>query len=515
MNARLPHTGIDAEDEEKAYDDAPYESNPFAHTQPARLAAVAHLFGLNPAAVGTARVLELGCASGGNLVPLAVHFPQARFVGIDISGKQIADGQALVARLGLQNIELRHLDIQALTPEDGQFDYIVCHGIYSWVPAPVRDAILRVCSENLADDGVAFVSYNTLPGWHYVQPMRDMMLYWTQDITAPQQKVTAALELLAQLKDVSEDVSGNLYRKEWDMLKDASASYILHDHLEQTNAPCYFKDFAAHAQRHGLAYLSDIAFRSHSPLNITPLMTDLADRYAGGDIVRAEQLLDFMRRRRFRESLLVKQSRQQRIDRCAPMARLDALHFRLFQRFTKDPMPPARMTATWWHSKKAVFRLGATTVEPDTRAQSFALDWLTEHASTASTFTLEELVAYAIANGETPAQARDDIRMLLWDLLATSALRAMSCAVQAPIPKIPGDMPAATPLARAAAAMDNSSTANVFHERVRLSESQRRLLLLLDGTRNAAAVADALGEGATEEAVRTDIATLADLHVLC
>lgn len=512
MNARLPHTGIDATDEEKAYDDAPYESNPFAHTQPARLAAVARLFGLNPAAVGTARVLELGCASGGNLIPLAVHFPQARFVGIDISGQQIANGQRLVTQLGLQNIELRHLDIQALTPGDGQFDYIVCHGIYSWVPASVRDAILRVCSENLKDDGVAFVSYNTLPGWHYVQPVRDLMLYWTQDIAAPQQKVTAALELLEQLKDVSEDVSGNLYRKEWEMLKGASASYVLHDHLEQTNAPCYFKDFAAHAQRHGLAYLSDIAFRSHSPLNITPLMTDLADRYAGDDIVRAEQLLDFMRRRRFRESLLVKQSRQQRIDRSSPLTRLDDLHFRLLRRFIKDPAPPARMTAIWWHSKAHIYRQGAVTVKSDTRAQSIVLDWMTDHATSADTFTLDDLVAHAVANGETPTQARDDIRMLLWELLGTTALRALACAVHAPTP---GDMPAATPLSHAAAALGSDTTANIFHDRVRLSEPQRRLLLLLDGTRNAAALADALGEGSTEETVRAEISALAEQHVLC
>ncbi len=511
MNARLPETGMDAEDEEKAYDDTPYESNAFPQSQPARLAAVAHLFGLHPAAVETARVLELGCASGGNLIPLAMHFPQAQFVGVDISGKQIADGRQLIAQLGLQNIEFRHMGIQALTPDDGRFDYIVCHGIYSWVPAPVRDAILRVCNENLTDDGVAFVSYNTLPGWHYVQPVRDLMLYWTQDIAGPQQKVNAALELLGQLKDWSEEVARNLYRREWEMLTAENTSYVLHDHMEQTNAPCYFKEFAAHAEQHGLVYLSDVTFRSANPLGFNPQMTELIDRHAGGDVIRAEQMMDFISRRRFRSSLLVKKVRQPQIDRTAPLERLDTLHFSFSVLPVKNPAPPPRMSAVWWHSKIDTYRLGPSTLKPDTRAQSLAVAWIAEHVTLAITFTLDELVAHAVANGEAPLQAREDIRLLLWDLLNTATLRPRSCPMRA---AVPGDMPAATPLARANARLDRN-TSNAFHDHVALSEAQRRLLLLLDGTRSAAAVAAVLGEGSTEETVRADIKTLSNLHVLC
>jgi hypothetical protein len=191
--------------------------------------------------------------------------------------------------------------------------------------------------------------------------------------------------------------------------------------------------------------------------------------------------------------------------------RLDTLHFHFSSQPIENPAPPARMAAVWWHSKIPTYRLGASTLRPDTRAQSLAMAWMAGHATPATTFMLDELVAHAVANGEAPSQAREDIRSLLWDLLNTAALRPMACAMRAPVP---GDMPAATPLARAAALLGNN-TSNAFHEHVVLSESQHRLLLLLDGTRSAASVADALGEGATEETVRADIKTLADLHILC
>ncbi len=86
------------------YDQVPYESKPFAQTQPDRLASVARLVGLQPVSSRRCRVLELGSASGGNLIPLAVTSPESSFVGIDLSGRQIADGQKIISTLGLGNI---------------------------------------------------------------------------------------------------------------------------------------------------------------------------------------------------------------------------------------------------------------------------------------------------------------------------------------------------------------------------------------------------------------------------
>ena len=91
-----------------------------------------------------------------------------------------SDGQAAIAAVGCQNITLKQLDIMDVTPELGQFDYILVHGIFSWVPVPVRDKILQICQQNLAPNGIAYISYNTYPGWHMLGNIRGMMLYHTR-----------------------------------------------------------------------------------------------------------------------------------------------------------------------------------------------------------------------------------------------------------------------------------------------------------------------------------------------
>lgn len=156
-----------------AYDLLPYEPRPYPDTQPGQLSALAVLHGLEPAEVTNGRVLELGCASGGNIVPLAARFPGASFVGIDLSARHVAEGQACIRELGLTNIELRQGDIATCDIPAGVFDTIICHGVYSWVPRVVQEAILHIVATHLAPTGFAYVSYNTYPGWHLRQVVRD------------------------------------------------------------------------------------------------------------------------------------------------------------------------------------------------------------------------------------------------------------------------------------------------------------------------------------------------------
>jgi SAM-dependent methyltransferase len=127
-----------------SYDEVPYSSTPFYYTQPDCLATMATLHGMTPAAADHCRVLELGCGRGGNLIPLAVSLPESRFVGIDLSRRQVAEGRSVVEKLGLSNIELRPMNILDIDEGFGSFDYIICHGVYSWVPDEVRDQILVV-----------------------------------------------------------------------------------------------------------------------------------------------------------------------------------------------------------------------------------------------------------------------------------------------------------------------------------------------------------------------------------
>ena len=144
--------------EPNLYDVVPYESFPFDFTMPERLHAVGRLFGMAPPDFLTARVLELGCAGGGNLVPMAARYPKADFIGVDLSAVEIGLARDLAAAAETSNVEFRHLSIADIGADLGLFDYIICHGVLSWVPTPVQEAIFRPwprrCSAVSAAPGV-------------------------------------------------------------------------------------------------------------------------------------------------------------------------------------------------------------------------------------------------------------------------------------------------------------------------------------------------------------------------
>src|SRR5262245_61683475 len=112
------------------YDVLPYSSKPFPQSAPPRLAALAALFGLSPPGVSEARVLELGCAAGGNIIPLSLRFPGARFRGVDLGERHVREGQARIAALELKNVRIEQADITTLDLRGERFDYIICHGVY-------------------------------------------------------------------------------------------------------------------------------------------------------------------------------------------------------------------------------------------------------------------------------------------------------------------------------------------------------------------------------------------------
>ena len=181
------------------YDEVAYPSLPIAHTHPDRLATVGMHFGMRPAAVERCRVLELGCSSGANLLAMAVGLPESEFVGVDLASKPIARGKAMVEALGLKNLNLRQADLLEMAPDYGKFDYIIAHGLYTWVPAPVRDQMMAICKASLAPQGIAYVSYDAFPGSYARVMVREMMLFHIRDFREPQQQLQQAVTLLKLL----------------------------------------------------------------------------------------------------------------------------------------------------------------------------------------------------------------------------------------------------------------------------------------------------------------------------
>ena len=297
-----------------SYDSFPYESHAFFETHPDHLATQATLFGLRPPPVAGCRVLEIGCAAGGNLIPMALGMPSARFVGVDLSSRQIADGRAQAERFGLTNLDLRAMDLAAIGPDLGTFDYIICHGVYSWVPPAAQDAILALCRRALTPGGVAFVSFNVLPGWHERGMVREMMLYHVAAIADPAEKARAARvfldDLIAAIPKSDETharqvgVVAESIRKQGDF-------YLLHEYLEAENHPCYFADFVARAAGHGLRWMTEARFRTLADQQPEETRRAL-HRLAPDDAIRREQYHDFLRNRTFRRALLVHDDQQVR-----------------------------------------------------------------------------------------------------------------------------------------------------------------------------------------------------------
>ncbi len=479
------------------YDTVPYDSHPFPQSAMEHLEALAFLFGLDVPPHATARVLELGCAAGGNLIPFAARHPEARAVGVDLSPVQVAQGTAAIERAGLSNIELRVLDLAEIDASFGQFDYIVCHGVYSWVPGPVQDAILRICSENLTPNGVAYISYNVYPGWKAREIVRDAMVLRGGPRDSPEEKLSYARGMLDFLEQSArpDSVLKKTLEEAMPIVRNAKSSYLLHEFLEPCNAPCYFKEFVARAQARGLAYLCDAEPSTMFVQNYGEKVRDPLLRECGGSQLLMEQYLDFLVNRTFRQTLLVGQARAGGIRYRLEPARIRQLELAgVFK--TEDgsalALDAREQPCNAQRGLKVTLRL------PVHKAVAHLLD--TRYPASMSAGSLVEAVAALV--GQPAAAVEPAVMAMVEELLILGALRfrrspvrtaetvssqpqALS-AVRSAVALVPGASPAA-------------STCNQWHEHVTVSLLERSLLPLLDGTHSHEALAEHL-----EAEVRSD-----------
>lgn len=296
------------------YDEIPYPSFSFPETHPDRLALLATLLGLNPAPVTACRVLELGCGAGGNLLPMAYVLPESEFIGVDLAPTAIAYGKRVIDALGLTNVQMHHLDIMAVDESFGQFDYIIAHGVFSWVPDFVREQMLHIAKVNLKPQGVAYISYNAYPGWKVLGTVRDMMLYHVRNTHDPDTRSLEARKLVNFLADVTprthlddpsfQDAFANLVKAYWNHTRSRGDSIFLHDDLEENNQPFYFHEFMARAHKHGLQFLCEAQLSRSVPANLPDEVAGML-RKMSADVIEMEQYMDFLRNATFRRTLLV------------------------------------------------------------------------------------------------------------------------------------------------------------------------------------------------------------------
>ncbi|WP_130472451.1 methyltransferase regulatory domain-containing protein [Candidatus Magnetaquicoccus inordinatus] len=285
------------------YDKVPYTNNAHPQTHIANLYTLGRIFGLTPPPFQRCRVLELGCGRGGNLLPMAWEYPESQFLGIDLSQVQIDDAQHSAEALQLRNLHFCKQSIEEFANNHGAFDYIICHGVYSWVPEEVQEGILRILRDHLSSDGIAVVSYNTLPGWYFVRALRDMMVYQEAIFPEASDRSGQARLLLTFLKEHAQDQNMREFAaREVQILTDRPDNYLLHDHLGDDNRPCYFSEFVSRAINHGLQYLGDTMVKTMFVHNFSP---EVAERLSVlHNQIQQEQFLDFIANRRFRSTLL-------------------------------------------------------------------------------------------------------------------------------------------------------------------------------------------------------------------
>ena len=295
------------------YSELGYKSMPFPYTTPATLEAYAALVGISAPNPKTARVLELGATYGGNIISQALFNPDATFVGIELSQEQVEKGNEVIANTGLTNVSLVQSDIASIGSEIGTFDYIIAHGVYSWVDDGVKDALLRLIDEHLAEDGIAYISYNTYPGWHTMDEVRQLMMFSNRDKTQFNHK-----EKVLHGKTIGSIVGSQILK--YDNLKERNSKflgalrsvmqkdeyYVGHDHLEPNNDPVYFYQFNDHLGAHNLAYLCDADLTLSMVRSFDADIADTLDKLALNDHVAQEQYLDFMLDTTFRKSIICK-----------------------------------------------------------------------------------------------------------------------------------------------------------------------------------------------------------------
>lgn len=450
-----------------SYDEVPYDGGLIEETHPDHLAAIGTLFGMSPAPIETCRVLEIGCASGGNLVPMAHSLPGASFTGLDPANVQLQAAAEYASRLEAGNVTFIHGDIRDYKNSHERYDYIICHGVFSWVPDDVREAILAACANLLSPQGIAFVSYNTLPGFYGRAPIRDAMRFHASHFPETDERIGQArafLEFLNNAADNFRTGSGvlstyaELVGHEYSLLRGSQDSYIAHEHLEAENTPYYFHQFAEMLETRGLQYLGDSQFESMLVQNLPADIAEAINEIAVNQVI-LEQYRDFVVNRSFRKSLLCRQGVP--LQRNITAEAIQSLKFRA--RLTNPGSEP------WKIAKPGGFQ------QPVSDPQIIAV--LEELASQApSTLDYEDLAAGV--SSRMPAHDRERLAAILLSLFAHGAIEFRTTAPQ--VATEISERPLALRTARLPV-RPTQWTATPFHTTLLFDEFVRYLLRFLDG----------------------------------
>lgn len=439
---------------------------PFLSTaaHPDRMALHAHLRGFTAPAPDRCRVLELGCGAGWSLLAFGYALPASEFVGIDLSEAAIGQGQDWVRRMGLDNVHLRAGDVMEIGEADGSFDYIFAHGFLSWVPEPVRHKTFEILRDQLAPNGVAYLSYNTYPGGHLRDMVRGMVRFHTRNLTTDGERIAQARGLLGALLEppVPETSFHHHLVRVAERLDTMPAEQILFDELADVNHHFYFHELVTLAAEYGFDYLAEAELADYSAM-LPPQAQATLSRV--GDRLTREQYLDFFIGRAFRQTMICR----------AGLQRPDGDQVNLLRRLWVGGPLEHTEGDRWAAIGGAVINTG--------------------HASAQAAFArLGAAWPRMISGQDLLADAGPEDSRILASILRQCIEAGLVRAHVSPPPAAAeaGERPRASALA--CAQIGERFVSNLACEAVELStEADEKLLALLDGSRDRAELASSTG----------------------
>ncbi len=205
---------------------------------------------------------EVGCGKGLTSLILAAIHPEGRFWAIDPSANHIRAGRTMAEAANLHNVTFIEAGVgDEATRSVPRCEFVTAHGLLSWVSEDVRIRVLRFLKDYLKPGGLAMLSYDALPGWAPMTPIREMLLTFAGSAAGDSlQKASAALEYVKLLRDgqtryfVQYPAVGGII----DEFLHQDPRYLVHELMTPHWQPFYFREVAARVQGVGLAYAGNL-----------------------------------------------------------------------------------------------------------------------------------------------------------------------------------------------------------------------------------------------------------------
>lgn len=248
---------------------------------PAMLRATAALAGCPPPAGDDFDYCELGSAHGDTIATLAAAYPRSRFVGVDLNPEHVGAARSLASRGALENVRFLERDFDDLTSDElPKLDYLCAHGLLTWIAPEKRASLFARAAAWLKPGGLLYVSYNTLPGWAAVEPLRRFMLDASANIEggtpARVRHALAAAKLLCDANAeyfVASPAGKDILAK----MLELGVPYTAHEFFNAHWHPMYFADVSAEALQYDLRFVGQLPLhQNYGDLTIPPALREAA-----------------------------------------------------------------------------------------------------------------------------------------------------------------------------------------------------------------------------------------------